>query len=152
MDKRHLKNLGGIVKENRKARAVDANIDKVRKDRLKDINDAKTYSLLGFWCDQCCKDFEAIGLKQTRSMETDMPIAFYGALCPKGHLAVRRITDKLNDPYFWQSENIRRSRAEHEDDFLTPDDPRFQYVYPEQWKRIQEERVRREEESAVLTK
>lgn len=148
--KSDVERLGKIAQQNREGRAQDEKRGKAYRERLKEVQGAPQYASLGFWCYECRRDFDAVGLKQTRAMSTE-PIAWYGALCPKGHVSIRRITDKINDPYFRDSEYIRRQQGEHEDDFLTPADPRFRYKYPIQWARIQEEKRRREEAGEAIT-
>lgn len=145
-----VKKLGKIAKANREGRAMDERRDKTYRDRLKEVQTASQYASLGFWCSTCRRDFDAVGTKQTRNADP-LPIAWYGALCPSGHVAIRRITDKLRDPYFHLSDYIRHQQAEHADDFLTPADPRFRYKYPVQWARIEEERRQREEQGQTIT-
>lgn len=143
MDKR-VRELGDIAKRNREGRAQDELRGRALRDRRKEVDDAKLYAQQGFWCKECARDFSAQGLKQVRDYDT-WPLAWYGALCPNGHTAIRRITDKLHDPYFYESQYIRREQAQHADDFMLPSDPRFRYKYPVQWARIEEERRQREE-------
>lgn len=142
--------LGRIVKNNREGRAMDERRGKALRERRKEVDSAKQYAEMGFWCASCRRDFNAVGTKQVRLYDTE-PIGWYGALCPNGHVAIRRITDKMGDPYFYQSDYIKRQQAEHADDFLLPSDPRFKHVYPVQWARIQEEQRRREEQGQAIT-
>ena len=135
--------LGEVVKRGRADRAIDAERGKAHRERLAEVDSPPQYAMQGFWCTECRRDFEAIGMKQVRSRDT-FPIAWYGALCPSGHLAIRRITDKINDPYYRDSLDMRRQQAEHADDFMLPSDPRFKYKYPVQWKRIQDEQAQRD--------
>lgn len=142
--------LGKIVEGGRRDRAIDAERGKAYKERLAEVDEPPQYAMHDFWCTECQRDFSATGMKQVRNRGT-WPIAWYGALCPSGHLAIRRITDKISDPYFHDSVAIRRQQAEHADDFILPSDPRFKYKYPVQWARIQEEQTRREEAGGALT-
>lgn len=147
---RDVQKLGEIVKRGRADRAIDEAKDKALRERQKEVTDAAPYASLGFWCATCRRDFNANGMKQSRDND-GWPLAWYGALCPKGHVAIRRITDKLRDPYYHESEYIRRQQAEHADDFMLPSDPRFKTKYPVQWARIQEEQARRDGIAETLT-
>lgn len=92
---------------------------------------------MAWWCDQCRQDCDGPGFKEIRWPVGDLWFAFYRGFCPKGHMLVRRITDKMTDPYFFKSRVIQREQAEHADEMLTPNDPRFREVYPEQWADLQ---------------
>ena len=70
--------------------------------------------------------------------------ACYVARCPLGHEARRNITDRFTDPYYYESESLRREQWKYRDVFLTPADPRFKTVYPVQWARLEKERMERE--------
>lgn len=48
--------------------------------------------------------------------------------------AIRRITDKLNDPFFYESKMLAKLRIDMADDLLQPDDPRFKQVYGDPYK------------------
>jgi hypothetical protein len=49
---------------------------------------------------------------------------------------IRRITDKVQDPYYYQSLMLNRQRYNMRDDLLTPDDPRFKLLYPKQYEEL----------------
>jgi hypothetical protein len=65
-----------------------------------------------------------------------MPTAWYTGYCPNGHRMIRRITDKDSDPYYFMSDILKRQRYDLRDMLLTPDDPRFKELYPEQYKQL----------------
>lgn len=138
-----IKDLGRIVKENREGHAMDAARGRELRERKALIAEAPSIALTDFWCGTCLKDFEAKGQKQVRDT-SGWPVAFYAAHCPIGHVAIRRITDKLNDPYFYQSQFMRIQQVDHADDFITPDNPRFAVLYPIQWARLEDDRKKRE--------
>lgn len=148
---RSAKDLGRIVKENREGRAMDAARGRELRERKALIAEAKDLAIVDFWCGTCLKDFEAKGQKQVRDA-IGWPVAFYAAHCPLGHIAMRRITDKLNDPYFYESLLMRMQQVDHADDFITPDNPRFAVLYPIQWARIENDRKKREEAQAAMVK
>lgn len=131
-----------------------ASYQKELRDRQRVIREAYEYTPMGFWCDECRKDFEAMGYKQIAAHNREWPRAYYVGICPKGHRAIRRITDKEGDGYYYKSELIRRQRIDLADAMLQPHDPRFRSVYPEAWKKIEAEReaheqARREAEAAL---
>lgn len=105
------------------------------RDHISAIREAAEYTRTGFFCVTCDKDFDSDGWKQVRYSGV-WPVAWYAGMCPSGHVAMRRITDKLTDPYYYQSKMIQRQRHEMADDLLTPDDPRFKIVYPEKWREM----------------
>lgn len=103
------------------------------EERANEINAAPFKEALDFWCDVCAKDWEGVGFKEVRVPQNSLWYAFYRGWCPEGHQCVRRITDKLLDPYFYWSYKVSIMRAQYADDMVTPDDPRFKELYPQQY-------------------
>lgn len=103
---------------------------KRQEANITEINDVPDEQLTAFWCNKCKKDFECMGNKtiQTDWSNGDV-IGFFVGYCPKGHRAIKRITDKTNDPYYNQSLKVRIDRIEQKDDMLTPDDFGFRTLY-----------------------
>lgn len=124
--------------------------EKKRQERIAEIEQAPQVRLYEFWCDECQEDYIAEAHKHSNRYgydltfgtpyEIETPQAWYTSKCTKGHENVRRITDKLNDPYYARSMKVRREVMEHADDFLTPDDPRFKIVYPDKWREYEKQR------------
>ena len=104
------------------------------KDRMLDIFSADRNPITDFYCTQCKRDCTGTGYRQVCTVRPMAPTAWFLGICPKGHRMIRRITDKDSDPYYHLSPYIQRQRWEMADAFLTPDDPRFRVLYPEQYK------------------
>lgn len=149
-DPRDVKRLADKVADSRKYRAQEEATQKMRSQRLSEINEAPESVLTDFWCDHpaCRKDFSTLGYKHlnwVHNIETGMNEppeiwrAWYAANCPSGHRCIKRITDKQYDPYYYQSNKVRKMQRQYADEMLTPDDPRFKTIYPQQWARIQDE-------------
>lgn len=128
-------------------------IEKDRTERQRLYDTAFDSTPMQFWCDTCEADFETIGHKTCRTrldLNTGRstvihPIqAYYFGYCPAKHRAIRRITDKEGDPYYRKSLMLRRQRIDMADAMLQPHDPRFRIVYPQAWKRMEEERELRD--------
>lgn len=129
------------VNANREARAAELERTRERRERHKEIREAPGRTRIDFWCDECASDFQGTGWKVTRNMASDkLPIAWYVGWCPVGHKAIRQITEKYLDPYYNRSAVIRAQRQEFADAMLTPNDPRFRILYPDQWRKLEEER------------
>ena len=118
-------------------------LDKFLNERYNDIRGTFPRVKTNFWCDECNADFTGMGHKEVRKPPGGLWFAFYRAFCPKGHTAIRRITDQHLDPYFWRSRWVKKDRAAHADEMLTPADPRFKLVYPEQWEKIKAGELKR---------
>lgn len=137
--------LIGRIDHNRDERLRRDTRDQGLKDHLKTIQEAGEIARIGFFCRECDQDFDADGYKQVRYSGT-WPVAWYAGRCPKGHPSIRYITDKHRDPYFYLSKMLARQRHEMADDMLTPDNPRFKIVYPEKWRKMEEDRENYERE------
>lgn len=117
------------IEGNREERArYQAIYDKLQ-ERTREIVDARELMINTFWCDACQADFTGRAYKVVRKLPKKMPIAWYVGHCPARHKCIKRITEKPNDPYYLRSYIVRRDRAKHADDLLTPDSHRFWLLY-----------------------
>lgn len=134
-----LKHLKAIVEKGRVEREAHERFKRWLYARENEIRTAPVrMERMSFWCDKCARDCAGPGYKEVRVPKGSMWFAFYRGFCPKGHHVLRRITDKLDDPYFYKSVFVRREQAMHADDFLTPNDVRFREVYPQAWADLKE--------------
>ena len=128
-----IKRLERIIEKNAEWREQD----RAKKEREEiylrnfiDTSKAPTKKVNDFWCNNCQKDFRAVGIKalcgQGRSR--------YDAKCVCGKKASRRITEKSGDEYYSLSAIEKRMRYEAGDDLLQPSDPRFEKVWGHKWK------------------
>lgn len=133
-----LKTLKGIAERNLEQRHRDHKIAMLLGERYNEIKNASwIIARMNYFCEVCRKDCEGNGFKEIRWRSNDLWFAFYRGFCPNGHAVIRRITDKLDDPYYFHSRFVQREQAEHADDFVTPHDPRFKHLYPMQWRSLQ---------------
>lgn len=129
---REVQKLIGILSKRRKEREEYRLSEIAKGARDKEINEATQYlKNCEFWCDECNKDFTAVGFK---CVETDWSlagwrIAYYKGKCPKGHKAIRRITDKPMDPYFIKSVILKKQRVDYKKDLLQETDYGFNMLY-----------------------
>lgn len=113
-------------------------------ERAQEIKDAPEYQQMDFYCDECEKDFGGVGHKEIRLPKGSVFFAFYRTFCPDGHIATRRITDKIADPYFFNSPFIHAQQKQFEDAMIGPDNPRFKFLYPEAHKKLKSGEFERE--------
>lgn len=105
-------------------------------ERVSAIYEASRFTITDFYCSVCKKDCTGTGYKQVSEIRFKRPTAWYVGICPKGHKLIRRITDKTTDPYYDLSPLIARQRYDMRDEILTPFDPRFKEIYPEQYAKL----------------
>ncbi len=129
-ERKDLNQLKRIITANRDSREREQKMRAWLYARQKETAEAKAVVMTSFYCDSCDADFDSRAIKQVRKPTGAVWHAYYEARCPRGHLAVRWITDRLADPYFYKSFIVKREQARHADDFLTPSHPRFKLVYP----------------------
>ena len=147
--KRTQQRLMQRVLERQQNRAASLAETKWYADRLRTIVDAPRRTPMEFWCRVCESDFTCVdALKMTTTMR-GVPSAYYDGRCPKNHRAIRHLTDKHLDPYYYQSAMLAEQRYRMRDDTIAPSDPRFRIVYPKQWAAIEEEREQREQKEAA---
>jgi hypothetical protein len=104
--------------------------------RIREIKDAPRVTKYDFWCTECGQDFVGLAWKQVSGVRQELPCAWYVGKCPKGHKAIRKITDKNTDHYYDLSRMVAKQRYDMQDAFLTPDDPRFRILYPKQYEEL----------------
>lgn len=119
------KRIEGNREERQRYQAI---YDKLQ-ERTREIVDAREKMINTFWCDTCQADFTGRADKIVRKVPKKMPIAWYVGFCPVRHKCIKRITEKPNDPYYLRSYIVKRDRARHRDDLLTPNDPRFWLLF-----------------------
>lgn len=139
-DTQYLKERASDILENKKLERLRQKLS----ERAQEIKDAPESQMMDFYCDTCKRDFGAMGFKQVRIPKKSVWFAFYEANCPNNHKALRYITDKLTDPYFFNSPFVREQQNQFEDAMITPDNPRFKLLYPEAYERIKSAAFRRE--------
>jgi len=128
-----VKELGERVKKNQIDLNKERETKKKRAEISRELEEAPNSTQTDFFCRTCNKECIAIGYKRIHHDGQGT----YLAQCPNGHGVVRYINNKWRDPYWELSPRVRRDRLKHADDMLTPNDPRFAKVYPQQWKAIQ---------------
>ncbi len=145
----NVERLKSTLKDKHAEQDAQAQREQDNKDRIRVIRESPAIKDEDFWCNDCQRDFTARAYRHINWVfNLDLGVAekpkqwraWYEAKCPNGHMAIRRITDKANDPYFVCSTLQRMNARKHADDFLTPEDPRFAVKYPEQYKRYVEGR------------
>lgn len=139
LNPKRVESLVNRIEERRGSRAQEVARTQESRDRIKAIREAFPVVILDFWCDTCKRDFEGRAHKEVKDMETPWPDARYVTHCPDGHTCLRRIVDKHRDGFYYQSIKLQRQRMQMEDAMLQPHDPRFKTVYPQQWRKMQEE-------------
>jgi|SRR3990167_7050953 len=98
--------------------------------------------IVSFWCKRC-------------KLDQDLPAEkryYYGggekfvSKCKCGEELMRLITEKHLDPYFRESEKLRRQRAMMEKELIQPSDPRFRTLYKDEYDRIEKAKENYENE------
>ncbi len=116
--------------ERQRKRTQDRNyhreIEKQRDENIKDIALAKDIELKEFWCSDCKMDFIARAKKIVDSWDL---IAYYATKHPCGKWALRRITDRLGDEYWFKSLKVARDRFNAFDDTLQPFQSGYNMLY-----------------------
>lgn len=104
--------------------------------RRDDILQAPMFIKSDFWCDRCKRDFDATGHKEVRVPPKGVWFGYYVGICPEGHHALRYITDKLLDPFFYKSVRVKVQQGKYADEMLQPWQPRFRQLYPQQYAKL----------------
>lgn len=128
----HIKDL--IEAQNKKAidRSDYRERERVRQEREDLIKDSEVVVMKEFYCEQCAVDFVNLAVKQIEVDWTNSAqrIAFYKSkhrAC--GRWAMRYITDRNRDPYWFKSKKVRRDQGVHYNDALQPFQTGYQLVY-----------------------
>lgn len=118
--------------ENRSFRERLQRLEKSITERRREVDHAFEKDEMQFWCDHCKKDFSAMGYKREFSA-TGLVCGWYEGACLCGRKAIKRITDKSKDPYYYKSEMIKFQRVRNYNDTLTPVDDLFRIIYPKEY-------------------
>lgn len=93
---------------------------------LKFVQDFKDIELLDFFCAQCGHDFLARAHKQIDSWGE---AAYYKMKHKCGEWAIRLITDRERDPYFYRSKMVAIDRGQSAQALLQPFETGYNMVY-----------------------
>ncbi len=103
---------------------------KARAERDDLIRDAKPFTVMDFWCNQCRKDFKGEAVKQVEAdWNADQNLAFYKTKCFRGHWCIRLITDRNRDAYFQRSRSVARDRGAFHNDIIQPFETNYNLLY-----------------------
>lgn len=105
--------------------------DKANANRMSDIKDAQVKDIKEFWCSACKTEFFAETVKEVELdwNNSTQYIAFYRSKCPKGHWAIRHITDRFKDTFFYRSKRVARDRGKHFAATVQPWQTNYQLLY-----------------------
>lgn len=131
-----MENLANKLKVKQDARERFMVLQKWLYERRDEILAAPPYIKTDFYCDHCKRDFSGIGNKEVRVPSQGVWFAYYVSICPCKKHAIRYITDKLLDPYWYKSKVIKIQQGQYADEMLQPWQPRFKQIYPEQYRKL----------------
>ncbi|HDY66826.1 hypothetical protein LCGC14_2818690 [marine sediment metagenome] len=107
-----------------------------------------------FYCKNCELD-QTLSAARCRNGS----VKWFRARCGCGKKLIRRITDKSNDPYYYESRNVKMDREKHRRDLIQPGQEGFRTYYPEAQRKLEEaeeklykEEARKERERDTLYK
>lgn len=122
----HIRSLIESQEKRANDRAKHNDIEKSRDQNLKDIAGFKDFDTLDFYCKGCDRDFVSIGRKVIDSWK---PIAYYTTKHECGRWAIRHITDRHQDEYFFRSRKVAKDRGEAFIDLIQPFESGYNMVY-----------------------
>jgi hypothetical protein len=122
--------------ENQEKRTADRtlhrNRDKELAERQEEIDRYKHIDVIEFFCAHCQEDFAHYAVKQVEVdwSNSRQNIAFYkGKHEECGNWAIRHITDRFMDPYWFESIQVANDRGKHYADLLQPFETGYQLLY-----------------------
>lgn len=127
----HIQDLINVQEKRAAERTYHQDRIKQNEDRDNEINAAPMKETKPFYCETCKEDFYGEAIKQ---IETDWSapsqrIAFYKSKCFKGHWAMRLITDKNRDAYWFKSKRVAQDRGMHHADLIQVFETNYQLLY-----------------------
>ena len=127
----HIRKL--IERQEKKSddRTRHRNSNKEIAERQEEIDKAKPHDVIEFFCTHCQEDFAHLAHKQVETdwSNTNQKIAFYKGKHDCGYWAIRHITDKFMDAYWFESLQVARDRGEHHDSLLQPFESGYQLLF-----------------------
>ena len=122
----HIKDLISTQEKRSEDRTHYQEVEKQRDGKQKMVAEFKDVESLDFWCEYCSRDFMARAKKQVDSWDG---IAYYKTKHPCGTWAIRHITDRGRDKYFFLSANIRKDRREQENEMVQSFETGYNLLY-----------------------
>lgn len=122
--------------ENQEKRTADRNLHRSKAkelaERQEEIDRYKEFDVIEFFCAHCQEDFAHFAHKQVEVdwSNSRQNIAFYKGKHEKcGNWAIRHITDRFMDPYWFESNQVANDRGKHFADLLQPFETGYQLMY-----------------------
>ena len=122
----HIKDLILGQEKRTEDRKRHQDVEKNRDVFDKVVGGFKDRELLDFYCKTCRRDFAGRSQKQ---LDSWADIAYYKIKHTCGTWAIRHITDRERDPYFYNSRIIARQRGSHFTDLLQPFENNFNLIH-----------------------
>lgn len=127
----HIRNL--IERQERKSKDKIRHQDreKMLAERQEEIDKAKEWDVIEFYCPLCKEDFAHFATKQVEQdwSNSSQKIAFYKGKHDCGTWTIRHITDKVADPYWIESPQVARDIGSHALDLIQPHQTGFNLLY-----------------------
>lgn len=127
----HIQMLIERQEKRTKDRNFHRNREKEYAERQEEIDKAKSWDVIEFFCTRCQEDFAHFAHKQVEADWSNprQNIAFYKGKHDCGEWAIRYITDKFSDPYWLESPQVARDRGTHHNDLIQPFETGYQLLY-----------------------
>jgi hypothetical protein len=125
-DHYHIQELINGQEKRSAQRTYHQNVEKDRDAFEKYVASIPDMTLVDFWCAECKKDFIARVRKEVDSWGH---FAFYRTKHKCGKWAIRHITDRFNDKYWFKSRNVANDRAVHHNDLLQEFETGYNTLY-----------------------
>ena len=118
----HIKMLIESQEKRSQDRITHQDRAKAHAEREEEIIIQKSYGIIEFWCDQCQEDFANFAHKHVEVdwSNSGQRVAYYKSKHDCGNWVIRHITDKNDDPYWFESRSIATDRGEHHNDLIQP--------------------------------
>lgn len=127
----HIKELIDAQEKRANDREYFRNREKLAADRMDEIKSAQAKDVKEFWCGACRTEFFAEAIKEVEIdwNNSTQYIAFYRSKCPRGHWAMRLVTDKFKDHFFFRSRRVARDRGNNFAAVVQPWETNYQLLY-----------------------
>lgn len=130
-DHHHIRELIETQSKRATDRTYHQDRKKAQEERMNDIKSGSVKATKHFYCTDCRKDFVAEAIKEVEVdwSNTAQYIAFYRSKCFCGKWAMRLVTDKFRDEYWFKSKKVAQDRGVHHNDLVQSFESNYQLLY-----------------------
>jgi len=127
----HIQMLIDQQEKKTKDKVIHQDRAKMLAERNEEIDAREPFGIIEFWCDQCQEDFANYAHKHVEIdwSNSKQRVSYYKSKHDCGNWVIRYITDRNQDPYWFESLQVALDRGKHHNDLIQSFESGYQLLF-----------------------